>query len=142
MRILFLDDDKERTSKFKQATIGQVVYCVETPEEAKEALDRHSQFDVASLDHDLFGQIFQPSDEKSGFAVCEYIDDMEADARPKKVVCHSYNPDGVDAMVAMLRGSYHLEDVFAAPFGTDEYWQQFRDESSKASSHPHDAASL
>lgn len=83
----------------------------------------YSPFDIALLDHDLFGKIYQPSDDKSGFAVCEYIDnELEPDKRPKQVICHSYNPDGVAAMLAILS----TQKGIAAPFDSDEYWGHFR----------------
>jgi hypothetical protein len=118
MRILFLDDDVSRTRKFQQRTIGHNTVCIETPEEAFNALDKYPKFDIASLDHDLFGKIFQPSDDKSGFAVCEHIDNMNADDRPERVICHSYNDQGVEAMTALL------PTAIAAPFGSDAYWNE------------------
>lgn len=118
MRILFLDDDKNRILRFREAMIGHIVTTVETPEEAFAALDSQERFDIASLDHDLYGKVYQPSDEKSGFAVCEHIDNMDADNRPIKVICHSYNEDGAAAMAALLNG-------IIAPFDSEEYWRHF-----------------
>lgn len=118
-KVLFLDDDRERQKVFKREMIGHNVIVVETPEEAFEVLDRHSRFDIASLDHDLFGQVFQPSDEKSGFAVCEYIDEMPDEDKPEKIICHSYNDEGVATMMALL------VTAIAAPFNSDEYWMYF-----------------
>ena len=119
MKILFLDDDPNRTLQFKGRTLKHDVTTVETPEEAFEALDKHSRFDIASLDHDLFGKIYQPSDEKSGWAVANHIEEMENSKQPLKVICHSYNPDGVAAMTATLTNG------IAEPFNSPEYWEHF-----------------
>lgn len=116
MWVLFLDDDKKRGSTFQRRMIGHNITFVETPEVAIEAL-KGKRFDIASLDHDLFGKVFQPSDEKSGFAVVEFIDKMDVEARPGKVICHSYNPAGVDAMMALL-----VTSGVAALFDSEEYW--------------------
>lgn len=126
MRILFLDDDPNRTREFRRKMIGNSVTCVETPEQAIAALNTMGRFDIASLDHDLYGKVYQPSDENSGFAVCQHIRQMDDFALPFKVFCHSFNPDGVANMMTELE---HIWDKFvnfgAIPFGSDEYWKQF-----------------
>jgi CheY-like chemotaxis protein len=123
MRLLFLDDDKSRTRRFKQALIGHSVVCVETPEEAINALQEQDRFGLISLDHDLFGKIYQPSDEKSGFAVCQFLRSWaDNDKMPDQILCHSYNAGGVEKMMAELEPL--AVDSYAHPFDSDDYWSR------------------
>lgn len=129
MRILFLDDDPKRRQRFRDQGIGsghEVVYA-ETPDEATQALERRSRFDLVSLDHDLFGKIYQPSDEKSGFAVCQFLRKLDEEKLPDVILCHSYNEQGVANMMGELAPL--IEDPFmvnsyAIPFDSQEYWER------------------
>lgn len=125
MRILFLDDDPNRHQTFRYKTIGMDKTVVETPEEAFEALVRE-QFDIVSLDHDLEGKIYCPSDEKSGFAVCQFLNTMPSEILPNKVVLHSYNEEGVRNMRRELYELGRTIRVVTAPFDCDKFWEQFR----------------
>ncbi len=116
MNILFLDDDETRHRFFQRNTIGHAVTAVRTAEEAKEAL-RTKQFDVVSLDHDLGGAVFCPSDEHSGWEVARFIANDLAD-KPR-VIVHSFNPDGIAAMMGvLLKGKV---DATQAAFGSMKY---------------------
>ncbi len=124
MKILFLDDDKQRIKHFRQEMIGHEVVCVETPEEAIDALLAGDIFGIVSLDHDLYGKVYQPSDDKSGFAVCQFLRTFSEEAMPTLVICHSYNPDGVKNMMAELEPLIDSAGLTtkAAAFNSDEYW--------------------
>jgi CheY-like chemotaxis protein len=127
MKILILDDDKQRLKHFRQEMIGHEVVCVETPSEAIDALLTQKLFDVVSLDHDLYGKVYQPSDEKSGFAVCQFLRLFAETAIPNLIICHSYNADGVKNMMDELDPL--VADVGttlrAELFASDEYWSLF-----------------
>lgn len=126
MKILFLDDDKNRVSRFKEVVPGHEIVFVETPEEANHALERRSRFDIVSLDHDLYGKVYQPSDEKSGFAVCQFLRKMSADALPLQVICHSYNEQGVLNMMVELEPLLDLGmNSYNAFFDSLDYWKYF-----------------
>lgn len=106
MKILFLDDDVERHTRFKAAHIGVDVTYAWTSIDAINAL-KSICFDEAYLDHDLGGEkshMTLPSrHEGSGYDVAVYISTLEADRRPYKVVIHSYNPAGAERMERALK---------------------------------------
>lgn len=105
MKLLFLDDDKNRTKKaVSHYSLRYEVYDVETAQQAIQVLDAISPFDVVSLDHDLGGQVYCPSDDNSGYAVAKHIASMPEDKKPKIVIVHSFNPVGADNMLAVLDG--------------------------------------
>jgi CheY-like chemotaxis protein len=80
-------------------------FCgVETAEQAIKMLEENSPYDLVSLDHDLGGEYFAPSDEVSGYAVAEHISKMPKDKLPKKVVIHSFNSNGAKNMENVLKG--------------------------------------
>lgn len=114
MRILFLDDDPTRTAKFLRESIGHEVSTAETAQEAIDLL-RSRSFDRVSLDHDLGGEVFVPSEhENTGYQVAKVVAEMPAP--PPEVFIHSFNPAGAERMKNKIAGSIHL------PFGTDAYW--------------------
>lgn len=117
MNVLFLDDDKQRTAHFLDRMLGKVseITCVETPEEAIHALNTQ-KFDFVSLDHDLHGKVYQPSDENSGYWVAKHIAGM--DERPASIVCHTWNESGAEAMKEALDGL-----AVIAPFDSQAYWR-------------------
>jgi len=78
---------------------------------------RHGELlDLASLDHDLSGGAYEPSDHRSGYAVARYIALMPPELRPRKIILHSRNDKGVANMAASLPMAQRVE------FGTPEYW--------------------
>ena len=100
--------------------IGQPYTAVYTADDAIGELNEES-FDIVSLDHDLCGGVFEPSDEKSGAKVAHFI--VAMDNPPKKVVLHSYNETGVAEMARILDDA-ECEAVEAL-FDSDDYWEQF-----------------
>ena len=114
MRILFLDDDPERQRRVRTALVGTVLYAVETAADAIRVLSEH-EFDVVMLDHDLGGEIHQPSDETSGYGVAAAIANGDG-KRPGMVVIHSFNGPGAVKMMVVLSEA-KIPTVWA-PFGT------------------------
>ena len=104
MKILFLDDDRGRIALAREAYngFGIQLSIAETAEQAIRMLKKYSPYDLVSLDHDLGGEAFVPSDERSGHAVAKFIATMSKDKMPKQVVIHSYNPAGAQNMLAEL----------------------------------------
>jgi CheY-like chemotaxis protein len=100
MRILFLDDDKERHRKVRQRFIGTIALYVFNYNEAVAALAGDEPFDVAHLDHDLMEQT--AAVEKTGYDVAVYITTMPPDRRPRQIVIHSLNEVGRQRMAETL----------------------------------------
>lgn len=130
MRILFLDDDRNRSNTFVNRMYDKAITTVvETPAEAKEALERHRRFDIVSLDHDLYGKIYQPSDENSGFEVCRFLyHALDVEKLPDKIICHSYNDEGVENMMRELEPLYDKVRCIAEKFASEAYWGCFAPE--------------
>lgn len=127
MRILFLDDDPNRHEKFQLGTIGVTKVMVTTPEETIDYLMGDDRFDIVCLDHDLEGKIYCPSDERSGFAVCQFLNTMPVEKLPGKVILHSYNEEGVENMHRELYGLGRIVRVVVAPFDCDKFWATIQD---------------
>ncbi len=113
MKILFLDDDPNRTKNARKCDAKDELCEAETAEQAIQFLEKHSPYDAVSLDHDLGGNIYCPSDEMSGFAVAEYISKMPKEKMPKQVVVHSFNHGGAENMIKVLQG---IVPVIKRPF--------------------------
>jgi CheY-like chemotaxis protein len=123
MKILFLEDDENRIAKARQRLIGHNVVFAKTAKEAIDALGKH-QFTIASLDHDLGGEQMVASNELSGYAVAEFIAEMDPESRPLVCIVHSYNPTGADRMMACLRGCTQVVAIREL-FGHQNYWRIF-----------------
>lgn len=123
-RILFLDDDLDRHARFRERMAEHDVVYVETPEEAIRELGGED-FDLVSLDHDLFGKVYQPSDEKSGYIVAQYIAEKMEKSIPLVTYCHSWNEQGVKKMMEVLKTErWFTTNAYALPFDTEEYWDR------------------
>lgn len=121
MKILFLDDMSQRHDLFEDYAKGvnATIVHVFSAKSAIKALEASGPFDVAFLDHDLgdtqFAPTqFAPSDEKSGYAVAQWIA-AHPESIKDHVIIHSYNPAGAKNMVMALIDSPF--DVVAIPFG-------------------------
>jgi CheY-like chemotaxis protein len=119
MKILFLDDDPIRTAKFMEKTVGHEVLTAETAQDAIALLDTHLDFDIASLDHDLGGEVFCESNEVSGYAVAQAIDEMPVEDQPLCIIVHSFNPAGAERMANKIPAAARI------PFGSEHYWRAF-----------------
>lgn len=60
-----------------------------------------NEFDLASLDHDLGGQVYQSSGKNTGYEVAQYIAKM--DNPPPIVIVHSWNYHGAQNMIQELK---------------------------------------
>lgn len=103
MKVLFLDDDVERTKRAIEYFKDDELFLAQTAQESIDILDKESPFDLVHLDHDLGGQVYCPSDEVSGAHVARHIVSMPDDKCPSLVVVHSHNPAGAKNMVETLR---------------------------------------
>ena len=102
MKMLFLDDDLNRHRVFKDNfgnKFNDITY-VETAQEAIDALI-YMDYDSIFLDHDLGGEYFTPSHQKSGHEVAKYIAN-NLESKPI-IIIHSLNPAGAIRMYNTLR---------------------------------------
>lgn len=105
MKILFLDDDNNRTEHFLKNTGGADVFCVDTATLAINALKVHGPFDIASLDHDLGGEHYVAYElENHGGAVARYIA-ANPSCIKHCVVVHSYNGPAAKKMVEEIKAA-------------------------------------
>ena len=104
MNTLFLDDDSNRIKQARICFAVDILDIAETAIQAVKLLAKHSPYDLVSLDHDLGGKVYCPSDIMSGWAVAVYIAHMPKEKLPKQVVIHSFNPDGAEKMLNVLQG--------------------------------------
>ena len=100
IKILILEDDKERQRAFRQSLIGADAIIVEKADDAILELQK-TAFDWLFLDHDLGGNVFTLSNEKSGFWVAKWLSE-NTDRMPANVILHSLNPEGRKNMKAVL----------------------------------------
>ncbi len=100
MKILVLDDSKERLKTFQRKLIGHEAVMVETASEAIAQLNSDT-FQAVSLDHDLGGKHMVPSGKNTGYEVAQWLQ-MHPEKQPKSIVIHSFNPDGAKAMASYL----------------------------------------
>lgn len=106
MRILVLDDSKERLKKFQGQLFQVTLDCVMTSREAIKKLSEN-RYDVVFLDHDLGGQIYQPSGPGSGYEVALWLHD-NPENKPKQIIIHSFNLNGSQRMLSLLpEAEYH-----------------------------------
>lgn len=104
MKILFLDDMKQRRVAFRQASIGYDVHFAVDAAEAIRLLQEHV-FDVVFLDHDLAPEQYIPNtvivEHPNGSAVARFI--VSQEKRPRAVFVHSLNPAGRANIFSILK---------------------------------------
>lgn len=106
MRILVLDDEPARHELFKAAWGKHDITHAWTADEAEKALDGN-RFNLVTLDHDL-----GPASRGNGLRVARHIAQMPEDRQPYKVLVHSANPVGAQAMIdALLRTSIDVQRI-------------------------------
>jgi CheY-like chemotaxis protein len=97
----------------RRAFIGDDLSEAETAAQAIRMLEKYSPYDLVSLDHDLGGKIYCPSDGNSGYMVARHIAQMSFEKLPKRVIIHSFNPVGAENMQNVLSG---IVRVIRQPF--------------------------
>lgn len=120
MRVLFLDDDRERHRAFKANAIGHDLVQAWSYEEALAAL-AGERFDQVFLDHDLSDQaaMGQPRPgERTGLDVAILVATLPDEKRPHLVIIHSYNPDGARRMHRVLADA-GMRNVYREPFNAN-----------------------
>jgi len=109
LRILFLDDNKDRHKRMKPILLHDEAYTVA---EAWNLLTT-KKYDVVFLDHDLGGEEMVDSNrDDTGMVIAKYIVDNEIIV--SLVVVHSCNPVGASNMVSYLKQGG--VDVLQVPF--------------------------
>lgn len=104
MKILILDDDKERHENFKRNFKEHVLTHVETANDAINEL-KSFKYDAVFLDHDLGGLSFVDSSEpNTGYQVAKWLSN-NMKHKPKLVYIHSMNPVGAQKMKDLLPNS-------------------------------------
>jgi CheY-like chemotaxis protein len=103
MKILVLDDSKNRQDFFSRSLIGnEKVIQAYNYDQAVKALEEDI-FDLIFLDHDLDLEL--DTEDKTGLDVAKYIADMPYERFPKECIVHSLNSYGADNIVAVLEQS-------------------------------------
>lgn len=114
MRILILEDDKERQVKFlANFAPGNEILLVATAEGCIAAL-RDQHWDILFLDHDLGDKIMVESGPGTGYEVACWLEQNIFHV-PEIVVVHSFNPDGASRIQAALSGSVRLPGAWDMP---------------------------
>ena len=106
MKILILDDAKERLAKFKSNLETKLNnydnFYAENANEAIFMLELHNDFDYIFLDHDLGGQQMSWEEENCGMTVVDYIIRTGYSKSPS-IIVHSWNIPRGQEMVKRLR---------------------------------------
>ena len=118
MRIFVLDDMEERLMNFRKWYGHHDYVEAKKAREAINVLANSSPFDLYFLDHDLnddhyndgsggmYSGYCSGSSWGTGYDVCRYIvSELPVDKRPKRIVVHSWNPDGAKRMAQLLAES-------------------------------------
>lgn len=125
IRLLFLDDNKERHLIFKKRLNERALkeniqfhpVYVYTAKDAILALT-YKKFDEVWLDHDLGGETFVTKTEETGYEVALFLEKLyyENNKTPFKftVIIHSHNPAGADRILKALQGK--VRAIVRRPF--------------------------
>lgn len=108
MRILILEDNKERCKIFRKELVGHEYFITEFASEAIEKLTE-SEWDYLFLDHDLGGEVFVTKTENTGYQVALWLEEHK-ERHPKTIYLHSMNSNGRARMKQALPDS--IEAIF------------------------------
>ncbi len=98
--VLFLDDNEERTKRFKSR--HPYTLTTETAEECIEKMQSRKSWDVVMLDHDLGGEVFVDSGrEDCGMEVVRWM--VANKPEIGEIIAHTCNEPAGKEMVAKLR---------------------------------------
>jgi CheY-like chemotaxis protein len=103
MKILILEDNKERHAHFRKNLAQHELLIVERSLECIAALQTE-YWDCVFLDHDLGGEEMVPSGRNTGYEVAQFLAD-HIYRKPPKVIVHSFNTVGATNMVSLVHGS-------------------------------------
>jgi len=120
LRILILDDEKNRHTLFGRKLIGAIVTHVETVEECLREIRESELFDVIFLDHDLDGKIYVPSGPGTGYEVAEWLKNHPTKL-PGAVILHTLNEYGAANMLELLPGAMYKPGIYAEECLNIEY---------------------
>lgn len=113
--ILFLDDDPNRTKKFRSMVPS--AHTVETADECINKL-RDDHWHLICLDHDLGGEIFVDVTEyNTGTTVAKWITENKPSV--DFVIVHSFNHPAATGMSMMISEAGY--QVVYAPFGGGQF---------------------
>lgn len=122
MKILILEDDKNRIKWFKENTIGHSVDIVESAKPAIHLI-QEKKYDVIFLDHDLGGEVYVDSNnDNTGYQVAKALLMSINETTP--VVVHSLNSVGAKNIQRII------PEAEIIPFTilrkeTIEYWESY-----------------
>lgn len=109
MKILFLDDDRERWSAFKHRNLKADIHWASSNKQAFDLCSDNSiDWDVIFLDHDL------GIDDKGDFSdAIDFVKFMvEKNVKTKLVILHSMNPVGRENQLHLLKSyGYNVIEV-------------------------------
>jgi len=102
MKILILEDNKERCALFKQNFLGYQLTITSSVDEAIRLL-KNNNYDSLFLDHDLGEKAFVDSfgSEPTGYDVAKWLSE-NPERCPEQVLVHSLNAVGVNNIIAVL----------------------------------------
>ena len=98
MKILILEDNSFRNTKFHQSLTGHIVDIAETVDEGRKLLN--NKYDLLFLDHDLGGEIYVPSGKNTGYEFAQLI--SKSINKNVPTIIHSCNPAGSRAIKSIL----------------------------------------
>lgn len=108
MKILFLDDMKQRRDDFRQNAIGHTVDFAITAQQAIDLLNAN-EYDMIYLDHDLEAEHYNANndDDEDGRFVARALKEM-AQHYGKIVIVHSLNPSGRANIKSILGDDFDI----------------------------------
>lgn len=92
MKILILEDDKERLASFRRELIGHEVFYTDMADTAIKQLEEN-EWDFLFLDHDLGGEVFVTRIKNTGYEVAIWLEE-HPERKPSTIYLHSLNPNG------------------------------------------------
>lgn len=103
MKILVLEDDRNRIRKFKAELVGHDVDYAETSDDAIRSVAQNC-YDLAFLDHDLGGLAMVESDTPEYDTGYKFAKRLVAEGLhvPEFIIVHSLNVHGADNIKSLL----------------------------------------
>ena len=100
MKILILEDSKERIKTFKKKLSKHDLYFYDKVEDAKEAVNLIGGFDFYFIDHDLDDRVYVNSEEENtGYQFAKFLAEKEIEA---VFITHTLNPVGANNICGVL----------------------------------------